>query len=194
MLTKITAGLALAAMLGLSGCTTSGADEQTKNTAPDAYVGGKRSLTQVPPAARKAAPSASGPALGSNKTISDADFAGKVVVLNVWGSWCSPCRGEAAALEQASRETADEAQFLGIDSRDTDPAPAKAFVRAFNITYPSIYDPDGSVLLNFAGDLPLSTFPSTLVIDKQGRIAARITGPISQVTLVDLIDDVAAGK
>jgi thiol-disulfide isomerase/thioredoxin len=115
-------------------------------------------------------------------------------VLNVWGSWCAPCRQEAPELQQASVETAKVAQFLGINSRDYDPAPAEAFVRAKGVTFPSIYDPKGEVLLAFAGTLPLSTFPSTLVLDREGRVAARISGPISKITLVDLIDDVAAGK
>jgi thiol-disulfide isomerase/thioredoxin len=117
-----------------------------------------------------------------------------VLVLNVWGSWCAPCREEAGALQAASVETAKTAQFVGINSRDTAQAPAEAFVRAFKITYPSIYDNDGSVLLHFSGNLPLSTFPSTLIIDPQGRIAVRISGPITKVTLVDLVTDVAAGQ
>ena len=148
----------------------------------------------MPPEERKTAPVATGTALGSDQTLSTADYAGKVVVLNVWGSWCAPCRQEAKDLQQASVETAADAQFIGINSRDSDPATAEAFVRAFDVTYPSIYDADGRVLLNFAGNLPLSTFPSTLVIDREGRIAVRISGPISKITLVDLINDVAAGQ
>lgn len=187
------AALAVAALL-LAGCTNPGADEPVKSAGQNGYVGGQASLTQVPPGQRQKAPTASGAELGSDKTVSTADFAGKVIVLNVWGSWCAPCRKEAPDLQAASVETAKKAQFIGINSRDNNPAQAEAFTRAFNVTYPSIYDAEGTVLLNFAGHLPLSTFPSTLIIDAEGGIAVRISGPISKVTLVDLIDDVAAGK
>lgn len=186
--------LATLMLVLLTSCTATGADEPTRTAGQNGYVGGQKSLTQVPPAVRQQAPVASGTALGSGRAVSTADYAGKVVVLNVWASWCAPCREEADDLQQASVETARTAQFIGINSRDTDPAPAEAFVRAFQITYPSIYDASGKALLNFAGNLPLSAFPSTLIIDSQGRIAVRITGPISKITLVDLINDVAAGK
>lgn len=188
-----TVGAALATVL-LAACTTTGADEPVRSSGQDGYVGGQASLTRVPVADRKTAPAATGTALGSTKTVSTADFAGKVVVLNVWGSWCAPCRKEAPDLEQASVETKKIAQFVGINSRDNSAATGEAFVRAYGITYPSIYDADGKVLLNFAGNLPLSTFPSTLIIDKSGRVAVRISGPITKITLVDLVDDVAAGK
>jgi thiol-disulfide isomerase/thioredoxin/predicted small secreted protein len=186
--------LVLVVSFGLAGCTTSGADEPTRSAAQNGYVGGQEVLTRVSPGERKPAPMASGFELGSNKTVSTSDYPGKVLVLNVWGSWCAPCRKEAPALQQASEQTATTAQFIGINSRDSDPATAEAFTRAFGVTYPSIYDSDGKVLLQFAGNLPLSTFPSTLIIDRQGRIAVRISGPITKTTLVDLINDVAAGK
>jgi len=183
--------LTLLALL-LSACSTAGAQPSSGG---NGYVGtGKGSLTRVPPASRVKAPVAAGTLLGSNTTVSTASYQGKVVVLNVWGSWCPPCRQEAPALQQASVQTARVARFLGINSRDSDPATAQAFVRAKGVTYPSIYDPDGQVLLHFSGTLPLSTFPSTLILDRQGRVAARISGPITKITLVDLVDDVAAGR
>lgn len=182
---------ALVALL-LCACSANGAPS---NTGGKGYVGaGEASLTQVPPEDRIKAPVVSGPALGSDKTLTTGAYQGKVVVLNVWGSWCAPCRQEAPELQQASVERAKVAQFVGINCRDLDPAPAEAFVRAKGVTFPSIYDPKGELLLAFAGKLPMSTFPSTLVLDREGRIAARISGPISKITLVDLIDDVAAGK
>jgi len=189
-------GVVLATVVAVvvTGCTATGADEPTRSAGQDGYVGGQQVLTRVPPGERKQAPVASGTVLGSDRVVSTADYAGKVVVLNVWGSWCAPCRAEAPELQQASLERADKAQFIGINSRDADPAPAEAFVRAFSVTYPSIYDADGKVLLNFAGNLPLSTFPSTLIIDRDGRIAVRISGTITKITLVNLIDDVAAGQ
>jgi thiol-disulfide isomerase/thioredoxin len=190
---RVGAAVVLATLV-LAGCSSTGADEPVRSAGQSGYVGGQASLTQVPPGERKKSPAASGTELGSDKTVSTADYAGKVLVLNVWGSWCAPCRKEAPDLQAASVETAKVAQFIGINSRDADPAAAEAFTRAFKVTYPSIYDVDGKVLLNFAGNLPLSTFPSTLIIDKDGGIAVRISGPISKITLVDLINDVAAGK
>jgi len=147
----------------------------------------------VPPADRKPAPVAAGPKLGGGQ-ISTADYPGKVIVLNVWGSWCAPCRKEAKDLQAAQVKTRKVAQFIGLNTRDLDPAPAQAFVRAFGITYPHIYDPKGQVLTRFAGDLPPSAIPTTLVIDPQGRLAARVVGTISASTLVDLITDVEQGR
>lgn len=184
-----TAGAALTLLL--TGCSATAGQPTTGG---DGYVAGKPSLTQIPPASRQPAPIAAGPALGSVGTLSSETYRGKVLVLNVWGSWCAPCRKEAPELQEASVATAGKAQFLGINCRDNDPATAEAFVRTNKLTYPNIYDPDSEVLLNFTGSVSLSTFPSTLVIDREGRIAARISGTVTKATLVGLINDIAAGR
>jgi thiol-disulfide isomerase/thioredoxin len=184
---------ALAAMLILAACASTGADEQTRSAGQVGYPEVARNLTRVPPDQRKELPTVSGPALGSNQTISTQDFRGKVVVINVWGSWCPPCRKEAPDLQAASVETKDIAQFVGITSKDYDPAPAEAFVRSFEVTYPSIYDPTGKVLLAFAGELPPSAIPTTMIIDRQGRLAVRVLSEVSKITLVNMINDVADG-
>jgi thiol-disulfide isomerase/thioredoxin len=184
----------LAAMLILAACAGTGADEQTRSAGQVGYPEVARNLTRVPPDQRKELPTVSGPALGSNQTISTQDFRGKVVVINVWGSWCPPCRKEAPDLQAASVETKHIAQFVGITSKDYDPAPAEAFVRSFQITYPSIYDPTGKVLLAFAGELPPSAIPTTMIIDRQGRLAVRVLSEVSKITLVDMINDVADGR
>jgi len=189
---RIAAGLA--AMLMLTACASTGADEQTRSAGQVGYPNVPRNLTRVAPEQRKELPAVSGSALGSNKTISTQDFRGKVVVINVWGSWCPPCRKEAPDLQAASVETKDVAQFVGITSKDYDPAPAQAFVRSFKISYPSIYDPTGKVLLAFAGELPPSAIPSTMIIDRQGRLAVRVLSEVSKITLVDMINDVADGR
>jgi thiol-disulfide isomerase/thioredoxin len=185
---------ALAAIVMLAACASTGAEEQTRNTGEVGYPTVPRNLTRIPPEQRKELPVVSGPALGSNMTISTADYRGKVVVINVWGSWCPPCRKEAPDLQAASVETKNVAQFIGITSKDYDPAPAEAFVRSFKITYPSIYDPSGKVLLAFAGELPPSAIPSTMIIDGQGRLAVRVLSEVSKITLVDMINDVANGR
>jgi thiol-disulfide isomerase/thioredoxin len=186
------AGALLAILLVLTGCTADGgnpADAGGQQGYPE--VG--RRLTRIPPDQRKVAPEVSGPALGSGQTLSSTAFPGKVVVLNVWGSWCGPCRKEAPDLQAASEQTRDVAQFLGINTKDRSEAPAEAFIRANRLTYPSIYDPDGKTLLAFAGDLPPSAIPSTMILDKDGRLAVRVLGDISRATLVAMITDVANG-
>ncbi|HJQ90031.1 MAG TPA: TlpA disulfide reductase family protein [Propionibacteriaceae bacterium] len=186
--------VALAATLVLVSCARTGADEQSQNAGQVGYPTVPRNLTRISPDQRQVLPTVSGPALGSNQTISTQDYRGKVVVINVWGSWCPPCRKEAPDLQAASVETKDVAQFVGITSKDYDPAPAEAFVRSFKITYPSIYDPTGKVLLAFAGELPPSAIPSTMIIDREGRLAVRVLSEVSKITLVDMINDVANGR
>jgi len=186
--------VALAATLILVSCARTGTDEQSQNAGQVGYPTVPRNLTRISPDQRQVLPTVSGPALGSNQTISTQDYRGKVVVVNVWGSWCPPCRKEAPDLQAASVETKDVAQFVGITSKDYDPAPAEAFVRSFKITYPSIYDPTGKVLLAFAGELPPSAIPSTMIIDREGRLAVRVLSEVSKITLVDMINDVANGR
>ncbi|HEX6758830.1 MAG TPA: TlpA disulfide reductase family protein [Propionibacteriaceae bacterium] len=177
-------------LAALAGCTTQTAcDEKTRTVSQTGYIGGQ-SLTQVAVAERRPAPVATGPALGDG-TVSTGNYPGKVVVINVWGSWCAPCRKEAPDLAAASKENADVAQFVRLNVRDYDPAPARAFVRAFKVPYPSIYDPRGAQLVKFT-DLPPSGIPSTLIIDRKGRIAARVVGTISQTTLTQMIVGIAA--
>jgi thiol-disulfide isomerase/thioredoxin len=189
---RIAAGLS--AMVMLAACARTGADEQSRSAGEVGYPTVARNLTRVPLDQRKELPAVSGPALGTSKTISTQEYRGKVVVINVWGSWCPPCRKEAPDLQAASVETKNVAQFVGITSKDYDPAPAQAFVRSFKITYPSIYDPTGKVLLTFAGDLPPSAIPSTMIIDRDGRLAVRVLSEVSKITLVDMINDVADGR
>lgn len=156
------------------------------------FVAGDAALTRVPVAERQPAPVVTGTGLDGEELTTA--HPGKVVVINVWGSWCAPCRAEAPELQQAHEESADRAVFIGIDTRDPDPAPARAFVRSFGISYPSIHDPDGRTLLEFSGELPPSGIPSTLVIDAEGRVAARVIGVVNKTTLLGLIEDTAAGR
>jgi thiol-disulfide isomerase/thioredoxin len=188
------AGALVAILLIATGCTANDPNEPVNGGGQQGYPEVGRRLTQIPPAQRRPIPEVTGPALGGRgETLSSTAYPGKVVVLNVWGSWCGPCRKEAPALQAASEQTSDIAQFLGINTKDRSEAPAEAFVRANRLTYPSIYDPDGKTLLAFAGDLPPSAIPSTLIIDTQGRLAVRVLGDISTITLVAMINDVANG-
>lgn len=127
--------------------------------------------------------------------VSLTDYRGKVVVMPVWGSWCSPCRAEAPMLAEAARDLEDDGVvFLGINSRDSDAAKARAFTDRLHIPYPSIYDPDGNTLLAFHGTLPPNSIPSVVVIDAEGGIAARILGAVSRSTLYGVVEDVLGAE
>lgn len=143
-------------------------------------------------AARPAAPELAGPDL-DGKPVSLAEFRGQVVVLNVWGSWCGPCRAEADDLERLSGQTrAQGVRFLGINTRDRDRAAAQSFVRAHGLGFPSLHDPTGELLLRFPPALlNPQTIPSTLVIDRRGRIAVSIGGAVTDEELKPLIARVA---
>lgn len=182
----ILAAIVMVALLVLAGCGSAPA-----STA--GFVGGDGTLTQLPADQRPAAPVIEGTTL-AGLPWSSADAAGKVIVYNVWGSWCAPCRAEAPALAAASARTADKAVFVGVNTRDLDKAAPQAFVRAFGVPYANLYDPDGALLLKFSGQLPASAIPSTLVVDPQGRVAARVIGETTEATLVGLVEDLAAGK
>ena len=123
------------------------------------------------------------------------DLRGKVVVVNIWWSACGPCRLEAPMLNGAAAATTDDASFVGVNIRDGGPDVARDFERSHEVVYPSIYDPTGKALLAFAGKINLQSVPQTLVLDREGRIAAVFSGPLpSQLTLTEVVQDVAAEK
>ncbi len=171
------------------GGSASGGGSQAGN-ANTRFVSGSGTVTTMAPGERRTAPALRGTGLDGEK-LSLAAYRGRVVVVNVWGSWCAPCRKEAPDLAAASKAlAAKDVAFLGVNTRDIDRGPARAFVRTFRVPYPSIYDPHGAQLLGFRGTLPPSAIPSTLVIDRRGRVAARVLGPLSARTLEDLTTDV----
>ena len=176
---------AVAATMLLAACSTAGDVEGGDGTV--GFTTGDGTVTIVPEAEREPAPVLEGPSIDGG-TLSTADLAGSPIVVNVWGSWCAPCRAEAPELVEAAERLGD-VEFLGLNTRDLDEAPAQAFVRAFDIPYPNIFDPDGTLLLGF-GQLPPKAIPSTLVIDAEGRVAARVIGEVNANTLVSLVGDV----
>lgn len=177
-------------VLAFAGCSAGQSDTDPNDRL---VLGGGKTFTLIPPADRKPAAVASGPDLDGSGTVTTAN-PGKVTVINVWGSWCAPCRLEAPDLNAASVETSADAVFVGINVRDYDPAPARAFVRAFEIPYAHIYDPQGAQLVRFAGDLAPNAIPSTLIIDREGRTAARLVGEVSETTLVQLVREIGEGR
>ncbi len=172
----------------LAGCSHS-----VGTSGDQGYVAGSGIITTVAEADRKAPGAVSGTTL-DGAPVALSDYRGKVVVVNVWGSWCGDCRAEAPMLAKASRELAGKGvQFLGIDSRDGSKQAAQAFVRNQGITYPSIYDQGGRTLLAFRGTLTPNTVPSTVVIDRKGRVSGSVLGEITRTTLDDLVQDAGAG-
>jgi thiol-disulfide isomerase/thioredoxin len=134
--------------------------------------GGQTKIFYDPPESRGKVAGLSGESLlEAGRTISLDDFQGRVVVLNLWGSWCGPCRAEADDLQRVADATAaDGVALLGVDVRDNRDAAAD-FVRDRGLGWPSIYDPPGRSLLALRG-YPRNVVPSTIVLDRQHRVAA----------------------
>ncbi|MFG1621307.1 TlpA family protein disulfide reductase [Kribbella sp. NPDC049227] len=179
----VVAGLVLA----LTACS-SGQQAAENRQGQAGFVSGTHNVSVFAPADRKPAPVFTGTTL-DGKTWTLSDHLGKVVVLNVWGSWCPPCRKEAPDLVAANKELGPSVQFIGLNTRDLDPAPAKKFVQEFGVQYPSVYDPNGKSLLRFRGQISAASIPSTLVIDKTGKVAARVIGDVTKQTLLGMVKD-----
>ncbi len=170
---RIAAAVAAAAALVLTGCSSSGSSGSTD--AQTGFIMGKGGKPDLAAAGhRQDAPDISGTTLEGVK-VSLSDYRGKVVVLNVWGSWCNPCRAEAPELQQVWEKYKDQGvQFLGINTRDNNAANAVRFEQEKGVTFPSVYDPDGTQILKFPkGSLNPQSIPTTLVIDREGKLAAR---------------------
>ncbi|MGI8901312.1 MAG: TlpA disulfide reductase family protein [Nocardioides sp.] len=167
-----------------AGCTS-----DIGSSGDQGFVSGQGIITVVAEAERSAPGEVAGETI-DGEPLSLSDYAGQVVVVNVWGSWCVPCRTEAPMLAEAARDLeSEDVAFLGIDSRDSDQDNARAFVRTFDIPYPSIYDQEGRTLLAFRGTLTPSSIPSTVVIDREGRVAASVLGEITRTTLDELVEE-----
>lgn len=123
--------------------------------------------------------------------ISVSDFAGEVVVINLWGQWCAPCRTETSELQEVYEQTQDQGvQLLGIDVREQGRSAPQDFMRDRDLTYPSIYDPSGRSLLGLSG-YPRNVVPSTIVVDRQQRVAAVFLRDLLASDLLPVVRDVA---
>ena len=166
--------------LALSSCGGGGS-----SIAEESFVSGNGSVSYIKPSDRIAAPALSGMTLsGKNYTFN----VGQVAVVNVLASWCAPCRAEAPTLAALSEKYTDVA-FMGILTRDN-PVNAEAFARRFALPYPTLID--DSVLIGFRKSLPANAIPSTVLIDKRGDVAARISGEVTFASLSELIEKVSA--
>jgi peroxiredoxin len=174
---RAAAPLAVAGLL-LAGCSTGASAVDVNNGGEFRFVAGTPAGEVIPEAERASAPEFSGTLLGGGDWSSDA-LAGDVAVLNFWGSWCAPCRVETPEFQQVYTEVAgDGVQFLGLNVKDQEQF-ASAFVTSKGITFPSLFDPKGEVALAFR-DYPASAIPSTIVLDRDGRVAAVYTGEVRQ--------------
>ncbi|AWW38255.1 MULTISPECIES: TlpA family protein disulfide reductase [Streptomyces] len=187
----LTAGAAAAA-LALTACSSGGTAGGGGDTN---FVAGTDGIDTVAADGRAPVPDLSGKTVdGGQADI--ADHKGKVVVLNVWGSWCPPCRAEAKNFEKVYQDTKDQGvEFLGINTRDASVGPARAFEEEYGVSYPSLFDPTGKLMLRFEkGTLNPQAIPSTLVVDRDGRIAARALQPLSEDKLREMLAPVLAEK
>lgn len=153
--------------------------------------GGQTRITYPEAERRPLAAVAGDSLLQPGQELSSRQFAGRVVVVNIWGSWCGPCRGEADALEQVAEASAPRGvQLLGVDVRDDRDAAAD-FVRDRGVSYPSVFDPPGRSLLALRG-YPRNAVPSTIVLDRQHRVAAVFLTAVLAEDLQPVVDRVAA--
>ena len=171
--------LVLIGLIFLTGCSSGTSSNE------DSFVSGNGAKTFISKADRQSAPQLSGiTLLGAQYSLAT----NTVAVVNVWASWCSPCRAEEPILSALAKKYKDVA-FVGILTRDN-PVNAEAFIRKRKSAYPTLID--DSVLIGFAKTLPANAIPTTLVIDKNGKVAGRISGAVTYASLSALIEKVVA--
>jgi thiol-disulfide isomerase/thioredoxin len=178
---KRLAVIAFASLFLLTGCSTGGLSTADQN----AFVSGDGVAVYVKPVDRKPAP------LISGATLENGDLtlpSGKVTVLNIWASWCAPCRAEAPLLSDfAGKYKSQGVQFAGILTRDSVTA-AQEFAKRFKLDYPTFTD--DAVLAKFRNSLVPNAIPTTLIIDAHGYVAARVSGEVTVALLTELLGKV----
>jgi Thiol-disulfide isomerase and thioredoxins len=181
--------LACVATLGLAACSSDGKSitDQANQGSDKNYLAGDGTLAQLAPAKRGKPVTLSGKLL-DGKPWSTKDHPGKVIVVNVWGSWCPPCKAETPDLQKAWVQLQKKGVLMiGADQQEG-PQTAAAFLQTAGVTYPSLQANGGASIVALQGKA--SATPSTLVLDQQHRIAARVSGPTTTATLVGLVNDV----
>jgi thiol-disulfide isomerase/thioredoxin len=178
----IVAVLAVAVLAGCSGHRPAGSQASGTNV-----VG----ITRYAPSDRQSAPVLTGSTLGGEPLSVQAAGRGKIVLLNVWASWCGPCRSESPMLATEAKSFASAGVvFVGLDEQD-DATKARAFATSTGMSYASLVDDHGS-LLGKLKMLPQMGIPSTLLLDRHGRIAARVIGPITSAQVTSTISALQA--
>ncbi|MEU4273090.1 TlpA disulfide reductase family protein [Streptomyces sp. NPDC026092] len=186
---------ALSAALALSACS-SDSNGKSGGGGGTNFVTNTGGISTVAKGERTAPNKIAGETLEGEK-LDVADLKGKVVVLNAWGSWCGPCRAEAPHFAKVSKELkAKGVEFVGLNTRDFNKQQAITFEEDYGVPYPSLYDPAGKVILNGfpKGTLNLQAIPSTVVLDKDGKIAARALMALDEKKLRSMIEPLLAEK
>ena len=186
------AGLAAAALL-LAGCSSDPLAEQYREGSSKGFIAGDGSVTEIALADRGETIAFSGVTETGETVTSDA-LLGEVLVVNFWYASCAPCRAEASDLQNLNAQFENKgASFLGVNVRDQAPN-AIAFNETYSVTYPSVLDVDtGAMQLAFSGSIPPNAVPTTLVLDAEGRVAARILGQVTSPSILEtLIQDTIA--
>ncbi len=187
----------LAGALTLTACGDENGGSKSSGSAGGNYVTGTSGISTVAKADRVEAPKLDGETV-DGATLDTTTLKGKVVVLNVWGSWCPPCRAEAPSFAKVAKEMEEAGQpvaFVGINTRDNTKQNAASFEETYGITYPSLFDPNGKLMLRFPkGTLNPNAIPSTIVLDKDGKIASRTLAAVSEAKLRSMIDPLLTEK
>lgn len=193
LVARVAAVVAVAA-LALTGCSNDPLAQQYRAGSGKNYIAGDGSVTEIAEANRTEAITFAAQDL-DGKPVGSQQYSGKVVVVNFWYAGCAPCRAEAKDLESVYQKVADQGVvFLGVNVRDSNET-ARAFNETFGVTYPSVSDLNGKVQLAFASNVPPNAVPTTLVLDTQGRVAARILGRITDASiLTTLVTDQIKAK
>jgi thiol-disulfide isomerase/thioredoxin len=182
----------LVATLALGGCVSN--DPLANQVTEDNYTSSDGSITELAVSNRDEPVSFESSNTSDGSTIRSSDYVGSVLIVNFWFAACPPCRFEAPDLAELAAQYADRGvQFLGINVYD-DVAVANSFERDFDILYPSILDAESGVArLAFAGQLPPNGVPTTVIIDRQGRVASRLSGAIlDRAVFEEMIESVLA--
>ena len=181
--------IAVVALASAAGCSAN--QSSIGNAVPPTGATVAVGASTLPTGRRSVAPDIVGTTLDGS-AFRLADDRGHVVALNIWASWCAPCRAEAPILIETSKRMAGEGvRFVGLNTRDN-VASATAFERSFAITYPSLVDDSGNLQLLLRETVPPKSIPSTVFLDRQGRIAGSITGPVAYRQLQEMLDQLVA--
>ncbi|MGW5721462.1 TlpA disulfide reductase family protein [Amycolatopsis sp. NPDC003865] len=185
--------MASTVLLAVTGCSTGTDAVATGSGFEFVAPGGQTRIFYDPPEQRGMVADMSGESLTERgRQLKLSDYAGKVVVLNVWGSWCGPCRAETGELEDVYAKTKESGvQFLGVNVRDEVRSAAEDFVANFKVSYPSFYDPAGRSLLALKG-LPRNVVPATIILDRERRVAAVFLTALLEEDLLPVVQRVAA--
>lgn len=183
--------LSLALVAGLAACANDPLAEQYRSGDGKGFIAADGFEVVEIPEAERTEPVDFEAVLDTGDTTTSDDYRGEVLVVNFWYAACAPCRVEAPILEEVNRSfEGDDVAFLGVNLYDGAEA-SQAFAETYGVAYPSaLASVDGSIKLAFAGQTPLNAVPVTLVLDREGRVAARVIGQVSETSILEtLISD-----